>query len=871
MKCLKKMLCLLLCLIIAFGTTASTAMAATSVKEPTENSVEVNIEFSVLDIFEPIIDFFRSIIDWFRGLFNGSGTSGLSVNISQNNFETTNSRITLSGTYKTDRALKNITYSVLAYSDDENSSVENGEAIIDGNNWTAEVQLKPDVNEITVTIVNVDGKTACDSIDVTYDAGSVYVPSADSVRVDSQSGLSYVSDIVVVVFEENVLESRKEEIIASVDGTVVGQLNGVNQYQLQVPTSTLSQLKSKVNALENFSEVAFAHYDNVYYDLESAVAPSDPWDDTVDAADWLDSDIDGSNWWLEAIEAPAAWSYNDRFSNIKIGIVDNGFDTGHEDLNIKFPSKETKNVNSKEDHGTHVAGIIGAKNNNNKGITGIVWNSELICVDWKPSTFQYWKTDTMIAAGLIWTVESGAKVVNFSLGCSSNLANDAERYDQSIIDESGKNSSGYMASLLKYYDFIVVQSAGNGAKNEIGVDAINNLWFCAVTSSNCADFGTGRASKQGILDRILVVAATTKMSTNELKRYSSLTSFSNGGTQVDIAAPGSNVYSTITGGMRGSYGNMSGTSMAAPIVTGVCALVWSVNESFAGDEVTEIVCSSTSNISLDNATSTYTTGNFPLVNAKLAVEEAVKRTDASGTVSGRFVDATTGNTVSNVKVTLTKYVGYGNPQINIGDEYEIVSGSFRKELPAGMYTFGVRAYGYINKNVSFTVTANETTLLGNIALSTGLVNNSVRVVLRWGNDHPADLDSHFIGEKKDGSRYHVYYSSMGEKGVAWLDIDDTDYEGPETVTIAMDNFDEFTYCVHNYSEKYAESDDPQALSLATSEATVEVYSGDDLVAFYSVPTNRKGTVWKVFSMSSNGTISEINTFEYESEPADVGR
>lgn len=112
---------------------------------------------------------------------------------------------------------------------------------------------------------------------------------------------------------------------------------------------------------------------------------------------------------------------------------------------------------------------------------------------------------------------------------------------------------------------------------------------------------------------------------------------------------------------------------------------------------------------------------------------------------------------------------------------------------------------------------------------------------------------------------------MGEKGVAWLDIDDTDYEGPETVTIAMDNFDEFTYCVHNYSEKYAESDDPQALSLATSEATVEVYSGDDLVAFYSVPTNRKGTVWKVFSMSSNGTISEINTFEYESEPADVGR
>lgn len=873
MRTFKKILCLLLCLIIAFGTT-STAIASSSAESAKESSLEIDVEFSFADIFEPIIEFFKSIFNWFTGLFKHGDKSELSIEISQRDFETTDSKITLSGTYKTTKALKNITYSISSYSDSDNSISESGETIIDGNTWEAEIQIKPDVNTITVTIENTDGQKSSDEIDVTYDAGSVYIPDVDDIKVDSQSGLSYVDNIIVVIFKDDTSETRKKEIINSVDGTIVGQLNGVNQYQLQVPTSSLSQLKSKINVLENYNEVAFAHYDNIYYNTEeAAVAPSDPWDDTVNAADWLDSDIDGSNWWLEAIEAPVAWSYNDRFSNIKIGIVDNGFDTGHEDLDIHFPSSETEAANNKEDHGTHVAGIIGAKDNNDKGITGIVWNSELICVDWKPTILQSlagWKTDTMIAAGLIWTVEAGAKVVNFSLGCSGNLKDDSLSYSSADINESGRKSSGYMAELLNNYDFVVVQSAGNGADNGIGVDAINNLWFCAVTSSNCVSYGTGRASKQGILDRIVVVAATNKITSSKLNSYSSLTYFSNGGSQVDIAAPGYDVYSTVTGGMRGSYEEMSGTSMAAPIVTGVCALVWSVNKSFTGAEVAEIVCSSTSNIALDNPSSTHTSGNFPLVNAKLAVEEAIRRTDASGTVKGRFVDATTGNIINNVKVSLVEYKGYGSLPINYGTEYEITSGSFSKELPAGSYIFSVKSNGYITKKVSFSVTASTTTNLGNIALSTGLVNNTVRVVLRWGNDHPADLDSHFIGTMQDQSTYHVYYNAMGEKNVAWLDIDDTDYEGPETVTITMDNFDEFTYCVHNYSERNAESSDSGALSLATSEATVEVYSGDDLIAFYSVPTNRKGTVWNVFTMSANGNITDINSFEYESIPSNVG-
>ncbi len=542
---------------------------------------------------------------------------------------------------------------------------------------------------------------------------SVYTPDEKNIVTNEELEISYVNNMIIIVFDESASSSDIDKVIESINGIVVGKIKLINQYQVQIKECSLDELKRIVYNVEQNDCVLFAHYDQAYKNLESSVAPNDPWAGDVDAVDWADADVDGSNWWLEAIEAPSAWDYNDRFSKIKVGIVDNGFDTGHEDLSVTFPD-DFGRLNSKEDHGTHVAGIIGAKPNNNKGITGLVWNSELICFDYEATLSQDiffdWETDTMIYAGLIFNVEAGAKVINFSLGYAGTYPNGKE-YTQSVIDDHGRTASGYMAVLLKTYDFVVVKSAGNG-----GVDAKNSLFFASITSSNCVDWGNGRATKQNILNRLLIVAAVQRSENGYI-----ISEFSDSGSQVNICAPGGDgserndrdIYSTVTGGFHGKYKALSGTSMAAPIVTGVASLVWSVNNTFSGSEVVDIVRNSTNVMVLDNPASTKTSGDHPMVNAKLAVEEAIRRT-ATGTLSGKICkasDRTMAIPGASVEVYRNNLL-YTTSTSNSSGNYTI-------NLHEGRYLVKISAPGYIDFKSYATVSNNENTYMETFLLIEG--------------------------------------------------------------------------------------------------------------------------------------------------------
>ncbi|MCR5151502.1 MAG: S8 family serine peptidase [Clostridiales bacterium] len=362
--------------------------------------------------------------------------------------------------------------------------------------------------------------------------------------------------------------------------------------------------------------------------------PSDPFDG---GTYWNEVSPAGSNWWLEAVQARQAWDYSQYFAPVRLGITDSGFQLDHPDLEgkISFPKKYQQKRNYPERHGCHVAGIIAAKSDNGVGISGICPHATLSCVDWQPleKGQAKWITGIAIVFGLVSNVKNGAKAVNFSVGMSSSIKEGKNKLDIFSRDCSAIAASYAMAALLnRGYDFIAVHSAGNGNKESKPVDASNNGYFASINEHNCFT-GLYKYSYDDIISRVIVVGAARNDGGG---RYIQ-TSYSNQGTAVTVAAPGSGVYSCVD---ESGYDYMGGTSMAAPVVTGIAGLIWSVNPDFTGSEVKDIIVNNTKGTAVINKDAEYigSEGQFdlPMVNARLSVEEALRRTYGNlGSVSGK--------------------------------------------------------------------------------------------------------------------------------------------------------------------------------------------------------------------------------------------
>jgi subtilisin family serine protease len=226
------------------------------------------------------------------------------------------------------------------------------------------------------------------------------------------------------------------------------------------------------------------------------------------------------------IGAPAAWGVTTGSASVKVAVVDSGVDRTHPDLFANLAAGydfayDDSDPTDYEGHGTHVAGIIGARGNNGIGVTGVAWQTSLIPVQALDATGEGTTSDIVAAYG--YAVANGARIVNASFGGSS-------------FSQSEYNAIKAAPNVL------FVAAAGNETAN----DDATPSYPCAYNLAN-----------------ILCVAATDN--------NDRLASFSNyGGTTVDIAAPGVNVYSTFK---CDGYAWMSGTSMATPEVSGAAALV----------------------------------------------------------------------------------------------------------------------------------------------------------------------------------------------------------------------------------------------------------------------------------------------------------
>lgn len=560
----------------------------------------------------------------------------LGLVIDQKDFTTVEREQQLTGKINNTNSISDITYSI-TYDCDDIGNVKSTEAgtetiVIKNNSWSLSgIKLFPGNNLITFTAHTTDGKSQSKEISIFFDRGSQY--NLDESHIQKSDGISYVDNIILVFFKKDVSEKRIEEICQSINGTIVGRINSVHQYQIKIPQTTLEGLKEITQRLNKLEEVKFANYDTVTSISENSlsqqkvepVIPNDTWKDNIQGitgVDWDEDNPNGYNWWLESIQAPSAWAYNNRFSKVKVGIVDTGFDSTHEDLNLHIVNASE---NSVDNHGTLCAGIIGAIPNNNKGITGIVWNSELFGIDVQKKEEKS-ISENSVYNGITQLLEMGVDVINMSIGY--------EGKEEIEVDNTGKIASAWIAIWRESIDndFIIVQSAGNK-----GRDAIKNAWFCSVTQQNAQMMIEEYKEKlerpidvSNILNSIIIVGAVEKNG-DEYK----LCSFSNYGSQISVSAPGKKIFSTqVMGGIDGSYGAVDGTSVAAPIVAGVASLVWSIDPTFSAEEVKNIVCNCTKDTAKTNKFPSVEQRTYKIVNAKLAVEEAIRKTDSDAKFVG---------------------------------------------------------------------------------------------------------------------------------------------------------------------------------------------------------------------------------------------
>jgi len=340
------------------------------------------------------------------------------------------------------------------------------------------------------------GETAEEGYAPWAEVGDIVAPTQETIAFSEETNLHYATNTLIIIFDPDATVFEINEVVESVGGEIIGQDGVLKIYQVCVAPSSFEELQTLAAQVTEWDCVSFASYDAVFLSSAcsvTAAVPDDPWEDDVNEYDWRDSTVDGSNWWVEAIDGQYAWAYQDKMEHINIGIVDNSFDVGHEDLKnkVKFADAlmEQRNNASKSNHGTHVAGIIGAEANNDKGIAGLVNDATLLLapapnVNVGQEESSEGDSFAEIYTGISHVVAAGAKVVNLSVGMSEGITETRTSYGAGVIETLGTFSAIWMAQLLdEVGDFVLVQAAGNGDVNHKAVDAIENGYFCLLRIS----------------------------------------------------------------------------------------------------------------------------------------------------------------------------------------------------------------------------------------------------------------------------------------------------------------------------------------------------------------------------------------------------
>lgn len=238
------------------------------------------------------------------------------------------------------------------------------------------------------------------------------------------------------------------------------------------------------------------------------------------------------------IAATFAWDLHVGSGNVIIAVIDTGVQADHPDLIGKvIPGWNFFNNNGDSDdvhgHGTHVSGIAGATGNNFIGVAGVNWNVRILAVRVTSASGTYSESD--LADAIVWATDNGANFVSMSLQSYTGIA-----ALEAAIDYARGNG------------VLPIAATGNNRGNVIAFPA---------RFAGCMGVGATDHNDQW-------------------------PSFSNWGPQIDVAAPGANIYSLH---LDSGYRSRSGTSMATPHVSGLTSLLLSFDSCLSPSEMIELL------------------------------------------------------------------------------------------------------------------------------------------------------------------------------------------------------------------------------------------------------------------------------------------
>ena len=371
--------------------------------------------------------------------------------------------------------------------------------------------------------------------------------NVNSDLVDAKEMLEqgeYKSRELIVIFKDNVSDRTINNVVSSEDASCKDIIDVDENSKASVVK--ISSSDTMTDAIEKFKDNEKVEYvqPNYKYSFTSTDSISEP------KYQYHLNNLNIKQVW-ERIEAAS-------HGETKVAVIDTGVDVHHEDLQANLVNNEKyiatlggrqiERDYDKDEHGTHVSGIIGATYGNNVGVSGVAsgTNNDLVkvmMVGSSPDGESLYTAD--IIEAINYSKDNGAKVINMSFG--------GEGRDRAME-----------AAVKDAYDsgIVLVAAAGND-----GIDVF----------SSPSDF------KEVI-------------SVNASNKFNNPTYWSDYGNYKDITAPGSDIMSTIPGD---SYASFSGTSMASPVIAGVVALMLDVNPDLTPAQVYNILCASTGSNAFD--------------------------------------------------------------------------------------------------------------------------------------------------------------------------------------------------------------------------------------------------------------------------------